>query len=156
VIKAGIIGAIAGFIYVMSLTLLSPFCTLCFTPLLGVGVGYLAGWIDAPPSLNISIVRSGTAGGITGMAVMAGQILATVINAVLVTNSKQLPELMREIGLVQFATIDNAQYWQTTVIGNSICGSLNLLIITGLGAAGGLLWFQRHRPDAGRLDKPVI
>lgn len=155
-IKAGVIGAIAGFIYVMSLTLLSPFCTLCFTPLLGVGVGYLAGWIDSPPNLDISMVRSGTAGGITGMAVMAGQILATVINAVLVTNSKQLPELMREIGLVQFATIDNAQYWQTTVIGNSVCGGLNLLIITGLGAVGGLLWFQRHRPDAGRLDKPVI
>ncbi len=155
-IKAGVIGAIAGFIYVMSLTLLSPFCTLCFTPLLGVGVGYLAGWIDSPPNLDISMVRSGTAGGITGMAVMAGQMLATVIHAGLVTKSKQLPELMSEIGLAQFATIDNAQYWQTTVIGNSVCGGLNLLIITGLGAAGGLLWFQRHRPDAGRLDKPVI
>lgn len=154
-IKAGITGAVLGFIYVMSLTLLSPFCTLCFTPLLGLGVGYLAGWFDAPSRLNISVARSGVAGGLTGMAVVIGQMLATVVNAILVTNSEQLPGLMREIGLSQFAAIDNAQYWQTTVIGNSVCGGLNLLIITGLGAVGGLWWYQRHQAEIESLAEPT-
>jgi len=146
VIKASIIGAIVGFVYVMSLTLLSPFCTLCFTPLLGLGAGYLAAQLDRPTSQNRSVYRSGIAGGITGVSVTVGQLLATVVNAILVTNFEQLPALMQDVGLSEFAAIDNAQYWQTTVIGNSVCGGFNLLLITGLGAVGGLLWFQRHQP----------
>jgi hypothetical protein len=51
-IKAGLLGAIVGFIYVMSISLVSPFCTLCITPLLGVIVGYLAGQIVKPLNLE--------------------------------------------------------------------------------------------------------
>lgn len=145
-IKAGLIGAAAGFIYVMSLTLLSPFCTLCFTPLLGLGVGYLAGWIDSPENSQISLFRGAVAGAITGLAVIVGQMLATVVNAILVTNSEQLPTLLREFGLSEFVIADTNQYWQATMTVNSMCGIFNLFLISGLGAVGGMLWFQRrHR-----------
>ena len=143
-IKAGLIGAAAGFIYIMSLTLLSPFCTVCLTPLLGLGVGYLAGWFDTPPSSDTSLVRGAVAGIITGLGVVVGQMLASVINAILVTNSEQLPILMRELGLTELIITDSSQYWQTTLTANSICSMFNLLIIAGLGAVGGLIWFQRQ------------
>jgi len=144
VVKAGLIGAVAGFIYIMSLTLLSPFCTLCVTPLLGIGVGYLAGWFDTPPNSEVSLVRGAAAGGITGFGVVVGQMLASVVNAILVTNSEELPKLLRQIGLSELVITDSNQYWQATLTANSICSLFNLLIIATLGAIGGLIWFQRR------------
>ena len=143
-IKAGLIGAVAGFIYVMSITLLSPFCTLCITPLLGIGVGYLAGWFDTPHRSEASLVRGAIAGGITGFGVVVGQMLATVVNAILVTNSEQLPILLRQIGLPDLIITDSNQYWEATLTANCGCSIFNLLIIAGLGALGGLIWFQRR------------
>ena len=143
-VKAGLIGAAAGFIYVMSLTLLSPFCTICFTPLLGLGVGYLAGWFDAPQKTEVSLYRGGIAGSIAGLAVVVGQMLATVVNAILVTNSDQLPLLLQEFGLSEFVISDSNQYWQATLTVNSMCSLFNLLLISALGAIGGMIWFQRR------------
>ena len=146
--KAGLIGAVTGFIYITSLTLLSPFCTLCFTPLLGLGVGYLTGWFDKPLKQESSLSRGGIAGGITGIGAVVGQMLATVVNGILVTNWEQLPDLMRELGFVQFPIPDANQYWQTTLTANSFCSVLNLTIISGLGAVGGIIWFQRQNKNS--------
>lgn len=143
-IKAGLLGAVVGFVYVMSLTLISPFCTLCITPLLGFGVGYLAGWFDTPEKSEASLYRGSVAGGITGFGVVVGQMLATVVNAILVTNWEQLPELAQSFGLSEFMMTDGDQYWQITLTTNSVCSLFNLLIIAGLGAIGGLIWFQRQ------------
>lgn len=153
-VKAGLLGAAIGFIYIMSLTLVSPFCTLCFTPLLGIGVGYLAGWFDAPVSPETSLYRGGIAGGIAGFGVVVGQMAATVVNAILVTNSEQLPQLMREVGLAEFMFTDSAQYWEATMTANSICGVFNLLLLAGLGAAGGLVWFQRRQKASLPVTPP--
>lgn len=146
-IKAGLIGAGVGFIYIMSLTLLNPFCTLCFTPFLGVGVGYGAGWFDRPARAESSLSRGTIAGGIASFGVIIGQMMAALINGILVTNSKQLPELMREIGLSQFTVTNSDEYWQATLAVNSFCSVFNLALIVGLGALGGMIWFQRHRAN---------
>ena len=132
-IKAGLIGGVVGFIYVMSLTLLSPFCTLCFTPLLGVGVGYIAGWFEQPTKVESSLSKGTVAGIITGLGVVLGQMIATLVNGVLVTNSKQLPLLMRDIGLSEFIITNPNDYWQATITINSLCSIFNLgLIDVGL------------------------
>jgi hypothetical protein len=141
-IRAGLIGAVAGFIYVMGLTLVSPFCTLCFTPLLGIGIGYLASRLDRPSQLETSLRAGGIAGGMTGLAALMGQMLATVVNGVLMTNWTDVPSLFKEVGFAQAPT--STEYWQTTLTANSFCSLLNLAIIAGLGALGGLIWFQRQ------------
>jgi hypothetical protein len=141
-IKAGLLGAMLGFIYVMSLTLVSPFCTLCITPLLGLGIGYLASRFDKPLKLETSLSSGGIAGGMSGCGALVGQMLATVVNGILVTNWEQLPAFITDLGLAQFP--DTNEYWQTTLTANSLCSVLNLAIIAGLGAVGGLIWFQRQ------------
>ena len=146
-VKAGLIGAVVGFIYIMSLTLLSPFCTVCVTPLLGIGVGYLAGWFDTPQNSEVSLVRGAVAGGITGLGVVVGQMLASVVNAILVTNSEELPKILRQIGLSELVITESNQYWQATLTANSICSLFNLLIIAALGAIGALIWFQRRHKN---------
>lgn len=143
-LRAGLIGAGLGLIYVMSLTLLSPFCTLCFTPLLGIGVGYLAGKIDKPTKIETSLSRGSLAGGITAIGVVVGQITATLVNGILLTNLENLPTFLHELGLPQSLIFEADEYWQSTLIAGSFCSALNLMIIVGLGATGSLIWFQRH------------
>jgi hypothetical protein len=147
VIKAGLMGVVVSFIYITGLTLISPFCTLCFTPLLGLGVGYLAGWFDTPAQINTSLGRGFIAGAITGVGAIVGQIMAGVINSILVTRLEQLPELMHQVGLEGLVITDATEYWQTTLAGNALCSLLNVGLIVVLGAMGGLLWWQRHRPQ---------
>jgi hypothetical protein len=149
-IKAGLIGIVVSFIYVTSLTLLSPFCTLCFTPLLGVGVGYLAGWFDKPQDANVSVSKGIIAGSIAGVGAILGQMLATVISTILVTNSEQLLTFLREHGLSELVITDIN--WPTILTTNFFCGLVNLGIITGLGAVGGMIWFQRRERTLSTLS----
>jgi hypothetical protein len=138
-IKAGVIGAGFGFIYIMSLALLLPLCTLCFSPLLGMGVGYLAGWFDKPLKLETSLGKGGIAGGIASVGVVAGQILANIVYCILVTNSTWL----QQMGFIQ-ANLNQDECWQITLTLSSFCGLFNLVVIVGLAAIGSLVWFQRY------------
>lgn len=143
-IRAGLIGASLSLIYVMGVTLLSPFCTICLTPLLGLATGYLASWFDKPLRAESSLMHGVVAGLMAGVGAMIGQMLAAFINAVLVTHSEQLNVFLQEIGLTELIVNDSAAYWQATMALNSLCGMFNLALIIGMGALGGMLWFQRH------------
>jgi hypothetical protein len=138
-IKAGLIGASLGFVYIMSLSLLLPLCTVCFTPLLGMGVGYLTGWFDRPLKLETSLGKGSIAGGIAGLGVVIGQILANVVYCILVTNSTWLEEM----GIIQ-ASVNEGECWQITLTLNSFCSIFNLALVVGLAAIGSLVWFQRY------------
>ena len=142
--KVGFSGAVLGFIYVMSLTFFSPFCTLCFTPLLGVGVGYLAAKIDQVQKVETGASRGGGAGAISSVGVILGQIIATLVNGVLITNLENLPAFMQELGLPSTLAPNPDEYWQGTLLASSVCGTLNLMVIVGLAALGGMLWVQRQ------------
>ncbi len=150
-LKASLIGAVTGFIFVMSLSLLSPLCTLCCTPLLGLGVGYLSGWFDVPSEAKVSLYRGGIAGGIAGIGAMAGQMLGTIVYGILFAHSEKWPDMLREMGdilgepeLFQSIIADPGEYWQTLLTTNTLCSAFNLAIIVGLGAVGGIIWFQRQ------------
>lgn len=142
-IKAGLLGLVIGFIYVMSITLISPFCTLCFTPLLGISVGYLANRFDKPHKFEASLGSGVIAGAMAGFGALLGQMLAAVVNGILVTNWEELPTLFKEFGFTQFPNPN--EYWQTTLTANSMCSLLNLALIAALGAVGGALWFRRQQ-----------
>lgn len=147
-IRAGLIGAGVSLVYVMSFTLLSPLCTLLITPLLGVGAGYLAGWFNKPLRVEAGLKGGAVAGFLTGVGAIAGQMLAGFVNAVLVTNSESLPQVLDEIGFSQFASIEPAEYWRATFLLNSLCGTFNVALIVGLGALGGMIWVQRHHENS--------
>ena len=145
-VKAGILGAGFGFVYVMSLALLSPLCAFCFTPLLGLGVGYLTGHFDEPTKREGSLSRGSIAGSIAGLGVVVGQILAAIVNGVLITNLEDLPAMVEQFGLPQgLFVVEPTQYWQSTLLLGSFCSGFNLLLIVGLATYGSLLWFRRNR-----------
>lgn len=141
-IKSGLLGAGLGFVYVTSLALLSPLCTVCVVPFLGLGVGFLASWFDQPENLESNLGRGVIAGGMTGLGVMVGQILASLVTGVLVTNLESLPAEFSELGIFQNVMANPTQYWQTTLTMGAFCSIFNLALIIVLGAVGSLLWFQ--------------
>ncbi|MCB0211506.1 MAG: hypothetical protein KDJ52_19360 [Anaerolineae bacterium] len=143
--KSGLIGAGVGFVYVMSLALLSPLCTLCLVPFLGLGVGFMASWFDRPERLETNLGGGVVAGGITGLGVTVGQILATIVTGILVTNLEQMPAGFEQFTMLEPFMVDPAQYWQTTLAVGAFCSIFNLALIIGLGAVGSLLWFQQHK-----------
>jgi len=142
-LKAGLIGAIFGFIYVTSFNLISPFCTLCITPLLGLGVGYLAGWFDQPTTSQSCLSRGCVAGGITSTVILPGQAVATITNGIIVTNMEEWPNTINSLGLSP-VIMNDYDYWQVTMITNTFCGLFNVAIIVGLAAFGSLIWFQKQ------------
>ncbi|MCB0170256.1 MAG: hypothetical protein KDI62_13825 [Anaerolineae bacterium] len=144
-IKSGLLGAGVGFVYVMSLALLSPLCTLCVVPFLGLGVGYLASWFDQPGKLESNLGRGVIAGGMTGLGVMVGQILASLVTGILVTNLETLPTEFSDLGIFQSVLANPDQYWQTTLTMGAFCSIFNLGLIIVLGALGSLLWFQTYK-----------
>ncbi len=151
-VRVGLSGAFIGFIYIMSLTLLSPFCTLCLTPFLGFGVGYLANQLDQPAAIGSSLSRGSIAGVMTSFGIILGQMGAVLVNGILVTNFEVFPPVINGLDLSQFLISDTAAYWQTTLMFGSICSIFNLVIVTGLATAGGALWFQRkYQQQIGAL-----
>jgi MFS family permease len=148
-LKASLIGAAVGFVYVMGLTLLlSSLCTLCFTPFLAAGAGYLAARFDRPTLPAISIKRGATAGVLAGGGMLLGLICATLVHGILLTHSPTMVSAMaplaRELGIENvFTNPDN--YWELIFRTNSMCGLLNLMIMATAGAAGGRLWLRQQR-----------
>lgn len=144
-IKSGLIGAGIGFIYLMSLSLVSPFCTFCLVPFLGVGVGFVVGWFDQPQSTQSSLKKGAGAGVITGVGAVSGQVLAAVVNGILVTNFDQLPTIVAEFGFSEQMISDSADYWLTTLVITTLCSTVNFIVMAGLGALGSLLYFRRKK-----------
>ncbi len=142
--KAIFIGAILGLIYVTSFNIISPVCTLCVTPLIGLGVGYLTSWFEQPDIAPRSFQRGVFAGSITAMLMIPGQIVATLTNAIILTNLENWSNYANNLGLVN-APLSNEDYWQTTLITNTMCGGFNIVVIVSFAAVGSMLWFQQSK-----------
>ena len=143
-----IIGVITLILTLGFTTLISPLCAPCLAILLGLGAGFLAGIFDKPADNNGAVKTGAGAGALGGLGAIIGQIIGTAVNALMVG-----PE-----GAAQFAEIvglptgDPASfetgYWGG-LIGSACCfGILDIALMAGLGALGGLLWWQTMGKNA--------
>jgi MFS family permease len=144
-IKAGVLGGIVALIYAMGLALLSPLCTVCFMPVLGLGVGYLAGWLNRPAEAPRAITAGLVSGGMTGLGATLGQLLAGFVFSVLFASPEQLNLVMQELGFTDIPPLTAGQYWQSILFINSMCGITNWLLLVGLSVVGCVGWMRQHR-----------
>ena len=154
-LKAGLIGAGVGFVLAIVSSLITPFCNPCLALLLGLGVGVLAGVWERPFTSGASAGEGAKAGAISAAGGLIGQMIGAVINGFIVG-----PEGVAEI-LRRFDTpvpITEQSYWLYNLGGNCLCGLFNVALGAGLGALGGLLWYQiggKNQPPANPLqDSP--
>ena len=135
-----ILGAVALFV-AAGATLISPVCAPCAVIFLGLGAGYLAGVFDKP-STSSATSRVGAIGGAVGGAgAVLGQIAGAVINS-LVLGPQNLQNIYQNLGLPTGGPGFTQGYW-VGVAGSAICFSLvDVVLMAGFGALGGLLWWQ--------------
>ena len=141
-LKSGLIAGGVTFVLALGFTLLSPLCVPCLAFFLGLGAGYLAGVFDKPLDNGSSAKSGAGAGAIGGVGAIIGQMVGALLNAVIV-GPERAARMLEQLGL-PMATPDSfgSGYW-IGVIGSGCCfGLLDVALMAGLGALGGLLWWQ--------------
>jgi hypothetical protein len=141
--KSGIILGVVALVVAFGLTLLSPICTPCGALFLGLGAGYLAGVFEKPLSNGATAKSGAIAGGIGGIGALLGQFIGAAVN-VMVLGPEGTSQLMQQMGVDVGSNQAAATsgYW-IGVVGSAACvGILNIALMAGLGALGGLLWWQ--------------
>jgi hypothetical protein len=142
-IKAGIIAAVVALILAIGGSLLAGICVPCIVLFIGAGAGYLACNFE-PAADNGSAAKSGAiAGAIGGVGALLGQAIGSVIVGT-TTDMETSMEMMRQLGfdMPTDVVIPEQLYW-LSAIGTGCCiGFFDLLLMAGLGAIGGILWWQ--------------
>lgn len=143
-VKAGLIGLAAGLIFGLGITLLLPYCTPCAAIVIGLGVGFLACLWDKPLTGGSCAGVGAKAGLIAGIGHLVGQLIGMAINGILVgpEGAAETLKLLSEQLDLDTTVMDTTTYWVSMLVVNGGCGLLNIAITAGLGALGGLLWYQ--------------
>jgi hypothetical protein len=140
-LKSGWIAAAVSLLLALGVTLVLPYCVPCLALLLGLGAGYLAGVFDRP-ALKAAAVRSGTLAGLIGGAgVVIGQMGATLINGFSV-GPQGMMDLYNTLGITPGVPVTPQFYWVSLIGGNGCLALVSVGLMAGLGALGGLLWWQ--------------
>ena len=141
-LKSGLIAGGVTFVLALGFTLLSPLCVPCLAFFLGLGAGYLAGVFEKPLDNGSSAKSGAVAGAIGGVGAIIGQMGGALLNAVIVGPEKAV-KLVEQLGIPVATSNDfGAAYW-VGIIGSGCCfGLLDVALMAGLGALGGLLWWQ--------------
>lgn len=138
-VKAGLILGAVMLILGIGGSLITPICVPCLAILAGVGAGYLAGVYEKPLTSGDSAKAGAIAGVIGGAGALLGQIVGGVINATTV-DLQDAMDLLEQFGL---PTTYDPNLFFISQIGGGVClGLLDIVLMAGLGALGGILWQQ--------------
>jgi MFS family permease len=156
-LKAGLIGAGVGFVLAIIAAVLTPFCNPCVALLLGLGVGVLAAVWERPATPGASAGEGAKAGGIASVGSLVGQMIGAVANGLIVGPSGAA-ELYRQLDIQVPVQFTEQSYWAYNLCGNCLCGVVNVALAAGLGALGGILWYQvsgKNQPPASPLQNTL-
>ena len=138
-VKAGLIFGIVMLVLGIGGSLITPICVPCIALMAGLGAGYLASVYEKRATSGDAAKVGAGAGAIAGAGALLGQITGGIINAV-VGDPQLAAELLESWGLP--ATYDPTMYY-VSLIGGGVCfGIVDLVLMAGFGALGGILWYQ--------------
>ncbi len=139
-VKSGLILGIVALLLTAGIVLISPLCSPCLVIFLGLGAGYLAGVFDKPLTNGATAKSGAIAGVIGGVGSLLGQIIGGAINGAIV-GPEGAADILRQFDMGGSA-MDPTTYWGV-LVGTACCiGILNIALMAGLGALGGILWWQ--------------
>ncbi len=140
-LKSGLIFAVVAGALATCAALLSPICVPCVALFLGLGAGYLSGIFDRPGANDAAIKAGAGAGVIGGIGSLAGHMVGGVINA-LVVGPAGTQDMLREFGLPSGGAGYEGGYYLGVFGGGFCLGLFEIALMAGLGALGGMLWWQ--------------
>jgi hypothetical protein len=141
-LKSGLIIGFVAFVFGAGITLLTPLCVPCLAIFLGLAAGGLAGAFDKPLNTGAAAKTGALAGVIGGLGAVLGQMVGAGVNATLV-GPEAARQVLRQFGMPVPSVGDFGAAYYLGVFGSACCvGLLDLALMAGLGAVGGLLWWQ--------------
>lgn len=147
-LKSGLIfGAVALVLVGITGAINFQLCAPCLALFMGAGAGYVAGMLDKPAGGTGASAKVGAAAGaIGGVGALFGHLGGGLVGALRIGPERamsQAAELARTLGLsVPLTDVDPVSYYGST-LGFSCCfGLFEIALMAGLGALGGLLWYQ--------------
>lgn len=149
--RAGLIGAVVIFLFASMISGFGPALavTCCVIPV-GLGAGYLSAFWDRPQQQR-EAVRKGTIGGaISGVGVILGHVVGAVLSVVF--RGDQLTDFSRAFSSsfgVDASRTSEVWTYVGIVIGQGCIGLFGLALIIGLGALGGVIWWQTTGKNQG-------
>jgi hypothetical protein len=152
--KSALIFGVVAFVVAIGGTIISPLCTPCLVLFVGAFAGYLAGVFDKPLDKSVAVKAGALAGLLAGIGAILGQIGGSIINGIIVGPEGAM-QLVRQMGLSGASGDFSSVYWISLVISTACFGLLNLGLMAGTGALGGLLWNQFNNKPAGPSTPPV-
>ena len=153
-LKAGLIGAAVGFfLAVVGAVVMGPICNPCAAMFVGTGAGVLAGVFVRPQSSGSGAGEGAKAGAIATVGNLLGQMVGTGIS-VLIVDPEQAAQAARDLaGQWGGVTVDPAiyarMYYPIQFGSGCLCGLVGVGLGAGLGAVGGLLWYQFWKQNEG-------
>lgn len=135
---------------------LFPLCVPCLALLAGAGAGYLAGLWDRPADNGRAVQRGALAGALGGVGALVGHI-GGGLGAAAFTGPQTSLELARRLGLDvgNAGAVSPAVFYGTAGLTGCCFGLVEVALMAGLGALGGLLYWQMTgKNQAGGLTPP--
>ncbi len=122
------------FVFVLIAAFISPLCALCIPLLTGLAAGYLTGVFEKNPAVTVQ--RGAYAGAIAGGVGILGQLVASVLNSLVLQNPNN--QALNDILGVPAA--DPTTVWIVQFATACCIGLVNVGLNAALGAGGGAIW----------------
>jgi hypothetical protein len=155
-IKSGfIVGAIA-FVYLFVGSIAMSLCTPFEAIVLGLAAGCLAVFFDKAQLAEKAAVSGAVAGFIAGILGVLGNIVGTLIKTYVIFTPATVNSLASQITGMGYSEFNSATSVVTTYVTLGCCACLELLLMGGLGALGGYLWFAYKNKKSAPQPPQVI
>ncbi len=142
--KSGLIFGAVMFVVALVVTLILPYCVPCVALLIGLAAGYVAAVWAKPPDQPLATRSGAIAGAIAGAGVIIGEMVGALINAASV-GPERMTQLLQQLGITMPVQLSPAEYWAAQ-LGINLCIALfSVALMAGLGALGGLLWWNANK-----------
>lgn len=133
-LKAGLISGAIMLVFVLVAAFFSPLCALCVPLITGLAAGYMTGAFEKSPATTVQ--RGAYAGAIAGGLGIIGQLIASVVNSLVLQNPNN-QALNQALGL---PTADPGMVWVVQLATACCLGLVNVGLNAAFGAGGGAIW----------------
>ncbi len=155
-VKAGlIIGGIMLVLGIPGAWFFPVLCVPCLALFAGLGGGYLVGQFDQPASGNLTAKRGAGAGAIGSIGAVLAHLIGGAIVAFSPTGQANANAISQALG--GGSPADNPLAYYGGAFGTACCfGLFEVALLAGLGALGGLLWWQLKGKNSAASGTPSM
>jgi hypothetical protein len=142
-LKSGLIFGGVALLVALGITLVIPYCVPCLALLLGLAAGYVAGVFGKPADQPTATKSGAIAGLLGGVGVVLGEMVGAVINGFAV-GPEMVSQIMQNLGIAGGMPLNQTTYWAANLAMNLCLSLFSVALMAGLGALGGLLWWNTN------------